>query len=307
MDIKMSMQSFRKIVAIEDPLINAEARQKMGDYADKVIIYDDLPSSDEEIINRIGDADAVLLTFRTHLGRNVLEACPALEYIGLCCTLYDEKSCSVDIAVARERGVTVKGVRDYGDEGVVEYAISETVRYLHGFGDRQWKPYRCELGGLRTGIVGLGKTGRMLADAFRFFGSEVHYFSRTRKPDAESAGIGYLPLHDLLSVCDLVITTLPRGTVLLREEEFGIMGGGRMLMNTSIGPTFDVAALKCWLKGNSDSCYFCDGTGMGTLGDELATLSNVFYTPAVAGMSIQSTQRLSDKVLANIRDFLAGI
>ena len=307
MDIKMSMQSFRKIVAIEDPLINAEARQKMGDYADKVIIYDDLPSSDEEIINRIGDADAVLLTFRTHLGRNVLEACPALEYIGLCCTLYDEKSCSVDIAAAREAGIVVKGVRDYGDEGVVEYAISETVRYLHGFGDRQWRPARYELGGLKVGIIGLGKTGRMTADAFRFFGSDVRYYSRTRKPDAEASGIGYLPLHDLLSVCDVIMTTLPRNTVLLGKEEFGIMGGGKILINTSIGPTFDVGALKCWLKGNSDSCYFCDGTGMGTLGDELATLSNVFYTPAVAGMSIQSTQRLSDKVLANIRDFLAGI
>ena len=299
------MGHFRKIVAVEDPLINAEARQKLEDYADEVTIYDDLPGSDEEIVRRIADADAVLVTFRTRIGRNEICSCPSVRYVGLCCTLY-ENACNVDLDAAGERGIVVRGVRDYGDEGVVEYAISETVRFLHGFGDRQWKPYRCELGGLRVGIIGLGKTGRMVADAFRFFGSDVHYFSRTRKPEAEAAGIGYLPLHDLLSVCDLVVTTLPRDTVLLGEKEFGIMGGGRMLMNTSIGPTFDVDALKGWLRNNRDSFYFCDGTGMGTLKDELAPFSNVFYTPAVAGMSIQSTQRLSEKVLANIRDFLAS-
>lgn len=299
------MKHFRKIVAIEDPLIDAGARKRLEDHADEVIIYDNLPGSDEEAVRRIGDADAVLLTFRTHLGRNVLEACPALEYIGLCCTLYDEKSCSVDIAAAREAGIVVKGVRDYGDEGVVEYAISETVRYLHGFGDRQWRPARYELGGLKVGIIGLGKTGRMTADAFRFFGSDVRYYSRTRKPDAEASGIGYLPLHDLLSVCDVIMTTLPRNTVLLGKEEFGIMGGGKILINTSIGPTFDVGALKCWLRDNRDSCYFCDGTGMGLLKDELALIDNVFYTPAVAGMSVQSIRRLSDKVLANIVDFLS--
>ena len=79
------MKHFRKIVAIEDPLIDAGARKRLEGHADEVIIYDDLPGSDEEAVRRIGDADAVLLTFRTHLGRNVLEACPALEYIGLCC------------------------------------------------------------------------------------------------------------------------------------------------------------------------------------------------------------------------------
>ncbi len=300
------MDRFRKIVAIEDPLINAAARESLKKYSDEVVIYNDLPETDEEKIRRIGDADAILVTFKTRIGRNVIESCPSLKYIGMCCTLYDERSCNVDVAAARKKGIAVRGVRDYGDEGVVEYAISEIVRFLHGFGDRQWRPLKYELGGMKVGIVGLGKTGRMTADAFRFFGSDVRYFSRTRKPDAEAAGIGYLPLHDLLSFCDIILTTLPRNTYILQKEEFSIMGGGKILMNTSIGATFDLEALKQWLGSNPDSFYFCDGTGMGTLKDELAPFANVFYTPAVAGMSIQSTQRLSDKVLANIEAFLSG-
>lgn len=294
---------FRKIVAVEDPLINDEARKALYDFAQQVIIYNDSPVSEDELICRIGDADAVLVTFKTQIGRKAIEASPQLKYIGMCCTLF-ESCCNVDLQAAREAGIVVTGVRDYGDEGVVEYAISEVVRYLHGFGERQWRDKKYELGEMKVGIVGLGKTGRMTADAFRLFGSEVYYYSRSRKPEAEEEGIGYLPLDDLLATCDIIMTTLPRNTLLLKEREFGIIGNGKILINTSIGPTFDVEAMKRWLVDNPDSSYFCDGTGMGTLRDELAPYRNVFYTPAVAGMSVQSTGRLSRKVLENIRQYM---
>lgn len=300
----MKENKFRKIVAIEDVLINDAAKERLQELAEEVEMHYDMPDSDEEIIRRIGDADGVLVSFKTKISRNVIESCPGIRYIGMCCTLYDENSCNVDIAAAREHGITVLGVRDYGDEGVVEYAISETVRFLHGFGERQWKQRKYELGGLNVGIIGLGTTGRMCADSFRFFGSNVYYFSRTRKPEAEKDGISYLPLHDLLKTCDIVLTTLPRNTYLLQRKEFEIFGNGKILMNTSIGATFDIEAIKEWLRDNPDSFYFCDGTGMGTLKDEFATFGNVIYTPSVAGMSAQSTERLSQKVIANIEKFL---
>ena len=157
-------------------------------------------------MNRIGDADCVLVSYNTQIRRNVIEACPNIKYIGMCCTLYSESSANVDIAAARERGITVLGIRDYGDEGVVEYVISELVRLLHGFGGKQWRHKAYELGGQKVGIVGLGRTGRMIADALRFLGAEVYYFSRTRKPDAEAAGIAYLPLRELLPEVDILCT-----------------------------------------------------------------------------------------------------
>ena len=76
---------------------------------------------------------------------------------------------------------------------------------LHGFGGKQWRHKAYELGGQKVGIVGLGRTGRMIADALRFLGAEVYYFSRTRKPDAEAAGIAYLPLRELLPEVDIYV------------------------------------------------------------------------------------------------------
>lgn len=295
---------FKKIVAIEDTLLNKAALDKLSSYAEEVFLYFEQPRTDEEIIQRIGDADAVLVSFKTPIRKAVLDACPNIRYIGMCCTLYSADCCNVDVVEAGRKGITVTGVKDYGDEGVVEYAISELVRFLHGFGERQWKPEKLELTAQRMGVIGLGKTGRMIADAFRFLGAEVSYYSRTRKPEAEEAGLAYRPLGDLLSGCDIVFTCLPRNTYLLGEEEFKLMGDGKILMNTSIGATFDVPALRSWLKDNPNSYYFCDGTGMGTLAGELAGCPNVMYTPVVAGKSAQSVERLSRKALANIEKFL---
>ena len=47
------------------------------------------------------------------MGQNVIERCPNLRYIGMCCSLYSEESANVDIAFAREKGIKVLGIRDY--------------------------------------------------------------------------------------------------------------------------------------------------------------------------------------------------
>src|SRR5690606_19592658 len=106
------------------------------------------------------------------------------------CSLYNPESANVDIRYANARGITVLGVRDYGDEGVVEYVVSELVRCLHGFGTENdgvprapWDGVPREITGTKVGIVGLGKSGGMIADALRFFGAEISYFARSEKED----------------------------------------------------------------------------------------------------------------------------
>ena len=294
---------FRKIVAVEDPLINDEARKALYDFAQQVIIYNDSPFSEDELICRIGDADAVFVTFKTQIGRKAIEASPQLKYIGMCCTLF-ESCCNVDLKAAREAGIVVTGVRDYGDEGVVEYAISEVVRYLHGFGERQWRDRKYELGGMKVGVVGLGKTGRMTADAFLLFGSKVHYYSRSRKPEAEEEGIGYLPLDDLLATCDIIMTTLPRNTMLLKEREFGIIGNGKILINTSIGPASDMEALKNWILNDSNIFISDTAGGVGDIYQEVKDRKNVLCPDVSAGMTMEAYDLMSKKVLDNIEKML---
>ena len=100
---------FKKIVAIEPVNLVLEAEEELRRYAGEVKIYEDIPGDDQEIIRRIGDADSVLVSYTSRISAHVIESCPSIRYIGMCCSLYSEESANVDIACARSRGTGTGG------------------------------------------------------------------------------------------------------------------------------------------------------------------------------------------------------
>lgn len=295
---------FKKLVAIEPVGFNKETEKLINKYAEEVILYKDRPKDNNEIIERIGNADGVLVSYTSNIDREVIEECNSIKYIGMCCSLYAPENANVDIFAAKEKGIVVTGIRDYGDEGVVEYVISELVRLLHGFGENQWKSYPTELTGVKVGIIGLGTTGVMVGNTLKYFGSEVYYYSRSRKLDAEEQGFKYRELKELLEEVEIVVTCLNKNVILLHEEEFKAFGNGKVLVNTSISPSYDIEALKSWLSC-SDNYYLCDSIfALGGEESGLMELSNVCCPNKVSGSSIQATGRLCKKVIDNIESFL---
>lgn len=296
---------FNKLVAIEPINVVPEAKERLGDYAKEVVLFSDLPRDNAEIIRRIGDADAVLVSYTSRIEREVIEACPNIQYIGMCCSLYSEESANVDIRTAREKNITVTGVRDYGDQGVVEYVASELIRYLHGFGGKQWKDVPEEILGLKVGIVGLGTTGQIIADGLQALGADMYYFSRSRRADQEDKGIKYLPFKELLQTVDVVCTCLNKNVILFQDEQFEWFGNHKIMFNTSIGPSHDVTALAKWLE-HGDNEFFCDS--IGALGDgtgKLLASPHVNCMTVSSGLTRQAYIRLSEKVLKNIKMFLS--
>ena len=56
------MRQFNKLVAIEPVSLTEWGVDEINKMAKEVILYDDIPSDDDEIVSRIDDADAVLLS-----------------------------------------------------------------------------------------------------------------------------------------------------------------------------------------------------------------------------------------------------
>ena len=54
---------FKKLVAIEPVNLIPSAEEALHRYAREVVLFGDVPKDDAEIIRRIGDADAVLLSY----------------------------------------------------------------------------------------------------------------------------------------------------------------------------------------------------------------------------------------------------
>ena len=295
---------FEKLVAIEPVSLVPEAEKELSRYARQVVLYEDIPADDGEIARRVGDADAVLLSYTSRLTAAAMERCPDLRYVGMCCSLYSEESANVDIPYARAHGIDVRGIRDYGDRGVVEYILWQLIEILHGFGSRPgWEDLPRELTRLKVGVIGLGTSGGMIADALRFMGADVRYYSRTRKPEAEGKGIRYQPLEELLRECEVVFTCLNKNVILLGEEQFAQLGTRKILFNTSIGPGADLSALVRWLE-DPRNLFCCDTVG--ALGDpELLEQDNVLCVNTSAGRTREAFGLLSQKVLDNIRAHLA--
>lgn len=292
---------FKKLVAIEPVSLIPSAEKKLYSLAEEVVMYDDVPQDHDKIARRVGDADAVLLSYTSRLEKPALEQCPNVKYIGMCCSLYSPESANVDIRYAQSRGITVTGIRDYGDEGVVEYVVSELVRCLHGFGQPSWEELPREITGLKVGVVGLGKSGGMIADAMKFFGAEISYFARSEKQWAADKGYSFLPLRELLAQSDVVFCCLNKNTVLLHEEEFKALGDKKILFNTGLSPAWDERPFLEWLEGNN-LCY-CDTVG--ALGSaDLCSHPKVHCMNVSTGRTSQAFVRLSEKVLANIENYL---
>ena len=297
------MNKFNKIVAIEPVSLIPEYEEKLKTLADEVVMYGDIPADDDVIANRIGDADCVLLSYTSRLTAEAMAKCPNIKYVGMCCSLYSPESANVDIKYAEAHGIKVTGIRDYGDEGVVEYVVSELVRCLHGFGQPSWETMPREITGLKVGVVGLGKSGGMIADAMKFFGAEIAYFARGEKQAAAEKGYRFMPLQDLMEWSDVVFCCLNKNTVLLHEEEFRRLGNHKILFNTGLSPAWDEVPFLKWLE--EDNLCYCDTLGaLG--GEQLLAHPHVRCVNVSTGRTSQAFVRLSEKVLANIDEYLGA-
>jgi len=294
---------FNKIVIVDNAGLGDWAIRELGKFtAAGVIKYDDIPQAESEIIERIADAECVLVSWNTRITENVLKKCPGLKYVGMCCSLYDEASANVDIRFARENGITVKGVRDYGDEGLVEYILSELIRLVKGIGQHQWKEEQVELTNRKIGIIGLGTTGRMLADRAMAFKMDVYYYSRNRKNDAESIGIKYLPLEELLREVEIISIHLPKKSVVLADKEFQLFGEGKILINTSLGLTFEKSSFLKWIQQPGNFAII-DGDGIGRFKQEFDAHERIISTNVVSGWTQEAKERLAAKVIENIKAY----
>ena len=295
---------FQQIVCLDNTKLQPRALEELGQFSKKAVqVYDSTPESNDEIIRRIGKADAVLLSWSTPLDKEVLAACPHIRYIGLCCTYYNEEASNVAVAAAREKGIRLTAIKDYADEGVIEFIFYHLIGLCKGWVGLQWKEEAVELSGKTLGIIGMGTLGQMLGKAAKVFGMKVVYYSRSQKPEANALGFQYLPLEELLTASDVVSTHLPRNTRLLSRREFGLLRQGNIFINTSLGPTFEPEALLEWLKQEGNYAII-DKDGSTGYEDLFASVPKIIGNEHAAGWSAEARKRLSQKVLQNVREYL---
>ena len=266
-------------------------------------------ASDEEAIARLNEAhaDAVLID-EYPIGRNIMEACPDLKFIGPAATGYNH----IDLACAEEKGIAVCNVPAYSTEAVAQHAMAlllslanciggfdadiHSGRWTKESGNAYTPRDLLLLEGKTIGIVGYGNIGRKMGELARAFGMTVYPYSQ----DPEAAvSADVLSLH-----CPL--TEENRGMV---DADFlSRMKDGAILINTARGGLLDEQAVADALNSGKLA-----GAGLDVLSAEppaadnpLLTAKNCIITPHIAFTPVEIRQRVIDICADNMRSYLDG-
>ena len=308
----MSDKKFEKLVAVEALNLFTGANERLAERAKEYVFYDDVPSSEEEVIRRAKDADGILVNLSTQITANIIEHCPKLRYIGMCCSLYDESSASVDIRCAREHGITVYGVSDYGDNGVGEYVVSQLICLLNGFNGKRWGDHPLELTGVPVGIIGMGKISRLVVK--KLSGFEMNILATdpyVKQADVEGLGITMATPEELYAKSDFVIvhtSLFPSTFHLVGAEQFKAMKNTAFIINAARGAVIDEAAMIEALKSGEIA-----GAGLDVFEQEppaddnpLFSMENVIVSPHNAALSDGALRAMAMDSAQGITEYLTG-
>ena len=294
------MKKIKKIVSVDQTGISEFIKSDLENFCEEVVFYEDQPQSEDEIISRMEDADAMLVSWETPITPSIIKALPKLKYIGMCCSLFNPASSNVNISQANKQGIEVVGVKDYGDEGVVEFIISQLIQLFKNQGPVNYKNEPIELGGVKLGIVGLGTLGTMVAKAGKAFNMDVSYHNRTEK----NSEFKYLSMDDLSKTCDIITTHLPRNTRVISEEFFNNMKAYSVLINTGLSPSYDEDAFLKWIVKANRYAIFDRVALTDSLIEVYSKYPNIYISNHVTGFTWNARKRLSEKVLMNLKNYL---
>lgn len=293
---------FNKIVIVEPVLITEDGKQELKRYCNELVIYDNISQDEDDTINRIANADCILVSTYTIITKNIIEKASNLKHVVLCGSYYGKHYAKVDIDVLEEKHITYSHLAEHGDNGVVEYAISQVINLLHGFCGKSWKQEKFDLEDIKIGIIGLGNLGGKTAKAFKMFGSDVYYYSRTRKEELEKTeGYKYLELEELLKTVDIISINVNRDVCLIEGDKLKIFGNNKIIINTSIGKCYETKTLKQWIS-HKDNYYICDKTTINDDTRDIINYDNVIYYDDSVGDTKQCYERATKQIIQNVKN-----
>jgi lactate dehydrogenase-like 2-hydroxyacid dehydrogenase len=290
------MNKFNKISTINILNLPSEVMEQIENYSNQeVVFYDTDSQSEEETIERIGNADAVLGSWNSTITKKVLDTCPNLKYIGICGTSLTK----VDVEEVKKHNIQLKNVIDYGDEATAEFIFAQLLNLHRGFGKYQLDSIPTELNGKTLGIIGLGAVGQQVARLALGFNMKVIYYSRTQNSEWENKGLVYQELNQILSTSDVISISVPRNLNIIGKTEFDLIKPKTVLVNTAIGTVFDLPSFVEWI-GKRQNFFIVDNQ---EYIDQIKDLPNVIALPITAGKTRESVDRLGKKVIDNIKSY----
>ncbi len=282
--------------------------------------YDRTPA--DQILSRIGDAE-IVITNKTPISRATIEACPHMKYVGVLATGYNV----VDVAAAKEHGITVTNIPTYGTDSVAQFAFAMLLEICHhvqhhsdAVHEGRWEHNKdwcfwdyplIELAGKTMGIIGYGRIGQATGRLAQAFGMKVLANDTYQNPALENDFCRYVGRDELFRESDVIALhcpLFPDTEGIINRDTIAKMKDGVIILNNSRGPLIVEQDLADALNGGKVAAAAVDVVSTEPIrGDNpLLTAKNCLITPHISWAPKESRERLMNIAVDNLRAFLDG-
>ena len=285
----------------------------------ELTVYD--RTSPSELMERAAGAE-VLVTNKTLITADNIEALPELKYIGVLATGYNV----VDIDAARAHGIVVTNIPAYSTASVAQMVFAHLLNITQRVGyyaneNRQgrwtknadfcyWDTPLLELEDKIMGVVGFGNIGQATARIAQAFGMTVYVY--TSKPQfALPSGMKKVELDELFAESDVVslhCPLTPDTKEMVNAERLGKMKTSAILINTGRGPLVNEQDLADALNEGKIAAAGLDVLSVepSVEGNPLLSARNCFITPHIAWATLEARTRLMEIAVQNLKSYLNG-
>ncbi|MGB9937446.1 MAG: phosphoglycerate dehydrogenase [Methanobacterium sp.] len=286
--------------------INEKGIEDLKEVAEVVV---DTAITQEELINKIEDFDAIIVRSRTKVTRDVIAAAKKLKIIARAGVGVD----NVDVEAATEKGIMVVNAPESTSITVAEHSFGLIMSLARKISiadksvkEGKWEKSRfmgMELYGKTLGIIGMGRIGTQVAIRAKAFGMDIMVYDPyiTEEAGAE-LGVTVVELDYLLRNSDVMtihVPLTPETKHLIAKKEFEIMKENAIIVNCARGGIINEDDLYEALKEGK-----IGGAGLDVFeqeppeGSPLLELDNLVATPHI-GASTKEAQRDAAIIVAN--------
>jgi len=288
--------------------------------AHEVLYEPKLVDDPARLLKESASADAIVVRNRTQVRGELLAALANCRVVGRLGVGLD----NIDLPGCAARGMQVIPATGANALSVAEYVLTAALLLLRGMAGcsadvaaGKWPRNALsngrEASGKTLGLVGFGSIGQLTAQLARALGLRVIAYDALmddEHPLFAELGVGWSSLAALVASADVISLHVPlvestRG--LFDATRIAAMKRGSVLVNTARGGIVDEMAVAAALRSGQ-----LGGAALDVFGTEPLPATahfdgcpNLMLTPHIAGVSLESNERVSeiiaDKVLEALR------
>lgn len=273
--------------------------------------------SEDELKERIGEFDALIVRSQTKVTREIIQHADNLKIIGRAGVGVD----NINLDAATERGIIVVNAPNGNTNSAAEHTMAMLMslsrnipQAFNALKNNEWdrkKYVGVELKNKTLGVIGLGRIGTEVASRAKGQRMDIiAYDPFLTEEKADNLGIRFGSVQDVLKAADFITVHTPllkETKHMLNAEAFQQMKTGVQIVNCARGGIIDEDALYDAIKSGKVA-----GAAMDVFEEEpfldnkLLELPEVIATPHLGASTVEAQENVAIDVCQDVIRFLTA-